>query len=86
MIVEMSRRILMKGGNPGEIFEATSIIWKGVNQTNIYLALMAQFEGMEKLSSTWDASEDRVEGKDIIKRILPKICYKLEVIKYKIEY
>jgi len=77
MIAEMSRRILMKGGNPGEIFEARSNIWKGVNQTNIYLALMAQFEGMEKLSSTWDVNTDGKEGEILFKRTIPSICHKI---------
>ena len=77
MIAEMSRRIVMKGGNPGEIFEARSNIWKGVNQTNIYLALTAQFEGMEKLSSTWEVNTDGKEGKIIFKRMFPNICHKI---------
>ena len=51
---EISRRILIKGGNPAEILRARRDIWKDARATNTYMALMEQIKGMEDITTKWD--------------------------------
>ena len=54
LIAEISRRILIKGGNPTEVFLARRDIRRNSNSTNAYMALMEQLKGMELITSKWD--------------------------------
>ena len=56
---EISRRILIKGGNPAEIFEARRDIWKDARATNTYMALMEQIKGMEDITSKWEQEDTK---------------------------
>ena len=62
-VTEITRRVLIKGSNPVELMKARSNIWKGAQQTETYLSLIANLSGMEDISSNWDS---KPEGKIIV--------------------
>ena len=53
-ISEITRRIHIKGGDPTTILTARKNLWKGISQTDMYLALHTNIPEMEMIPSTWD--------------------------------
>ena len=51
---EITRRVIIKGGDINTLLSARRDIWMGITQTDRYLALHNNLSGMDTIPSTWD--------------------------------